>query len=83
MNKDVKVVSKGRIKEMSFGAGLKLSHKYQSLDSSFFITKEFDADESIDWDMEKQLLVEEVEDFISEKFVGTKESLLAIAKQMG
>lgn len=75
--------SKGKIKEMTFGASVKLSYKFQTMDASFFITKEFDVeDESINWDEEKELLKSEVYELLQNEAGEIQGNLVEIAKAM-
>ena len=75
--------SKGKIKEMTFGASVKLSYKFQTMDASFFIKKEFDVeDESINWDEEKELLKSEVYELLQNEAGEIQGNLVEIAKAM-
>lgn len=75
--------SKGRIKELTYGSAFKLSKNFQSADCSFSMTKEFDDDGTVNWEEEKAILKQEVEDFLSEQFGETLTTLTDIGKQVG
>lgn len=76
-------MSKGKIKELSFGGAIKLSYNYQSMDGSFYITKEYDTtDDTIDWDKEKELLVKEVYELLGEEAQKIQENLVSISEAM-